>query len=293
MEHQLFAAILPLLLRLDQTPRRTRHTYSDADIVAAYLWAVLHDRSQAWACMRENWPLHLRRRPISKPPALSERLRTPSVIVMLQKLFTEFCAPKTPGVLWLLDGKALPVSGISGDPQAVCGRGAGGFARGYKLHVIMTISGEIAACEIHPMNVDERVAGLSMIENTTLQGYLTADANYDSNVLHEACDKTQNLQLITPRRCAKTAKSPGHRQQSLGRKRCLDLWSQPRHEFLEGLHKSRSEIERHFGQLVSTTGGLGPLPAWVRGLLRVTRWVRAKLLLHALRRRLGIRTYVA
>jgi hypothetical protein len=43
-------------------------------------------------------------------------------------------------------------------------------------------------------------------------------------------------------------------------------------------------VERLFGQLVTPAGGLGPLPAWVRGLRRVTDWVWAKLTLFNVRR---------
>jgi hypothetical protein len=32
--------------------------------------------------------------------------------------------------------------------------------------------------------------------------------------------------------------------------------------------------------MVCTGGGLGPLPAWVRGLRRVTRWTGAKIILY-------------
>ena len=44
--------------------------------------------------------------------------------------------------------------------------------------------------------------------------------------------------------------------------------------------KARDEVERAFGVLTSTAGGLGPLPAWVRTLGRVRRWVGAKIILY-------------
>jgi hypothetical protein len=292
MEHQLWSAIVPHLLALDQTPRPTRHTFLDRDIVAVYLWAVLHDRPQAWACDARNWPIHRRRR-LPSASTLSKRLRTPSVGALLLALFALFAAPQTPGVFWVMDGKPLPVSGVSGDAQAVCGRAAGGLARGYKLHVIMTIHGEIAACEVAPMNVDERVVAQRLLAAADIQGYIVADANYDSNPLHADCDTRGNRQLITPRRYARTAQSTGHRPQSAGRQRCLDLWSQPEPRFIDGLLHTRDEIERRFGNLSGCAGGLAPLPAWVRTLPRVNRWVHAKLLLHAVRRQLKTTTCVA
>ena len=44
--------------------------------------------------------------------------------------------------------------------------------------------------------------------------------------------------------------------------------------------KARDEIERVFGVLTCTAGGLAPLPAWVRTLPRVRRWVGAKIILY-------------
>ncbi len=46
---------------------------------------------------------------------------------------------------------------------------------------------------------------------------------------------------------------------------------------------ARRQIERFFGNLTSFAGGLAPLPAWVRTLSRVERWVRAKLAFNAVR----------
>jgi hypothetical protein len=44
--------------------------------------------------------------------------------------------------------------------------------------------------------------------------------------------------------------------------------------------KARQEIERVFGVLTCTAGGLSNLPAWVRGLARVRRWVGVKIVLY-------------
>jgi len=290
VEHQLWTAIVPLLVRLDQTPRPARHTYRDSDILAVYLWAVLHDRTQAWACDRRNWPIHRRGRPLPSESTLSKRLRTPSVAALLAALFTAMTAPPAPGVFWMMDGKPLPVSGVSGDAGAAWGRGAGGLACGYKLHAILNVRGEVAACEVAPMNVDERVVAGRLLAAARLQGYVVADANYDSNRLHDCCDAAGDRQLITPRRYARTARGTGHRVQSAGRLRCLELWGRPAPRWVDGLLHARGEIERRFGTLVCTAGGLGPLPAWVRTLPRVDRWVRAKLLILALRRRLRTTT---
>ena len=44
--------------------------------------------------------------------------------------------------------------------------------------------------------------------------------------------------------------------------------------------KTRDEIERVFGVLTCTGGGLSSLPPWVRTLSRVRRWVGVKIILY-------------
>jgi hypothetical protein len=286
MEHQLWKAIVALAESLDKTPLPTRHDFPDALIAAVYYWAVLHDRPTAWACERRNWPIHLRRRALPSPSTMSRRLRHPSVAALLHQLTRRVVAPTEPGVFWIIDGKPMPVGGGSGDTQAKCGRSVGGRDRGYKLHAILNPQGEIAAWRVAPMNVDERAVAAELLRDVGIRGYLVADANYDSNTLHAICDALGDLQLITPRRYAKTAKGTGHRRQTEGRKRLLDRLGHPTSNFAARLLDDRDAIERHFGNLTNWGGGLGPLPAWVRTLSRVERWVNAKLAINAIRRTL-------
>ena len=56
-----------------------------------------------------------------------------------------------------------------------------------------------------------------------------------------------------------------------------------RHDFGKRLYQLRASIERSFGHATMFAGGLGPLPAWVRGLARVRTWMWAKLLINAVR----------
>jgi hypothetical protein len=293
MERQLWTAIVALLTPLDKTPCPTRHDFRDAHILTIYLWAVIHDRPIAWACSRKNWPIHLRSQKLPSPATMSRRLRHPSVEALFDALADRVIAPKTPGAFWIIDGKPLPIGGASGDRDGRCGRAANGMARGYKLHAVLNSQGEIAASEVTAMNVDERTVAARLIEQMHVQGYLVADANYDSNKLHALCDRLGNLQLITPRRYAKSAKSTGHRPQTNGRQRCLDLWNQPKPKYIDTLLEKRDAIERCYGNLTNWGGGLGPLPAWVRTLPRVTRWVRAKLIINAIKRQRKITTYDA
>ena len=63
----------------------------------------------------------------------------------------------------IIDGKPLAVGGASGDREARCGRGAGMFAKGYKL---FTVWGGLPAPEVFrvdPMNKSEDKVAVEMM----------------------------------------------------------------------------------------------------------------------------------
>jgi hypothetical protein len=292
MEHQLWKAIVALLATFGKPRKRRSSDYTDHDIVKIYYWAVLHDRPQGWACQLKNWPIHLRRQCLPVPGTLSRRLKTPAVVALLDALERRVVAPQEPGLFWMIDGKPLVIGGCSTDRQAGYGRAANSKAKGYKIHAIVAPSGAIASWRLAPMNKDERVMAERMLKGASIQGYVVGDANYDSNKLHEVCDRRGNLQLVTRRRYGPD-NGTGHRKQSAGRLRSIALTENPYPAFAEQLLHDRGDIERRFGQLVNWGGGLSCLPAWVRTHRRVRRWVQAKLVLTALKRPSQIRTCAA
>ena len=285
MERQLWKAIVAVVAAVDKPPTPVSFTYSDEVIVGVWYWSVIHDRPMSWACERRNWPLDLRRRPLPSYSRLTRRLRTPSVRALLAAVEQRVLAPKRPELFWMIDGKPLPIGGCSKDRQAGYGRSAGGKAKGYKLHALIGSDGSVASWRVAPMNKDERVMAERMLKTAPVQGYVVADSNYDSNKLHEVCDARENLQLVTPRRYGK-GNGTGHRKQTRGRLRSIELLENPYPAFGERLLADRSEIERRFGHLSNWGGGLNGLPAWVRTHRRVHRWVQAKLVLTALKRNL-------
>jgi DDE family transposase len=294
MEHQLLKEIVALLATLDK-PRTDPHfDFSDEDIVRVYYWSVICDRPTSWACRPQSWPPHLRRRPLPSQSTLSRRLRSPSVVALLDALERRVIAPKGPGLFWMIDGKPLPIGGCSKDRQAGYGRSAGGKAKGYKIHALVGGDGSVAGWRVAPMNKDERVMAERLVKAAPPEvvGYLIADGNYDSNPLHEVCDARGEAQLVTPRRYG-PGKGTGHRKQAKGRLRSIALTEGPFPAFAEQLLKDRAEIERQFGNLVNWGGGLACLPAWVRTHRRVRRWVQAKLVLTRLKRDMKSRTCAA
>ena len=299
MEHQLWKSIVALLRGLDKPRTPRRFDFTDEDIVAVYYWSVIHDRPTSWACRREHWPIHLRRRPLPSQPTLSRRLRSASVVALLDARERRVTAPAGPGLFWMIDGKPLAIGGCSKDRQAGFGKAAGGKAKGYKLHAVVAPDGALACWRVAPMNKDERVMAERLVRAAPAEvaGYLLGDANFDSNPLHRAGAARGDLQLVTPRRRGpgrgRRLGGTGHRRQSAGRLRSIALAEAPFPAFAEQLRKDRSEVERQFGNLTNWGGGLTCLPAWVRTHRRVRRWVQAKLALTAIKRQAGLTTCAA
>jgi hypothetical protein len=267
MEHQLLKGIVASLATLDKPRTPTRFAFSDQDIVRVYYWSVICDRPTSWACRPAHGPIHRRRRPLPSQPTLSRRLRSPSVVALLDALERRVTAPTGPGLCWMIDGKPLPIGGCSKDRQAGYGKAAGAKAKGYQLHALVGSDGALAGGRVAPMNKDERVLGERLLQAASpgVVGYVAADANDDSNALHRVCDGRGNLHLVTPRRYG-PGKGTGHRKQTAGRLRSMALTEGPFPAFAQQLRKDRVEIERQFGNLVNWGGrvdvptGLGADP---------------------------------
>jgi hypothetical protein len=291
VEGQLWSLIVAVLARVDKRRKRASEDFSDEQIVKVFYWAVIHDRPIAWACQRWSWPVHLRRQTLPSDTTMSRRLRTASVTTLLGAVEQYVTRPTPGGLYWMIDGKPLVISGCSKDRQAGYGRAARSKAKGYKLHAIVAADGHVAAWRVAPMNKDERVMAERLLKSSDIHGYIVADANYDSNRLHEICDARGNRQLLTPRRYG-PAKKVGHRAQSPGRLRSIALLENPQPQFGIQLLHDRGAIERYFANATNWGGSLTHLPAWVRTHRRVHRWVQAKLTLTGLRQAHRKTTYV-
>lgn len=59
MDSQLFRRLYRRLLEIASLRRRAYEQFSDTEIVAVFLWTVLHDRPQGWACDPEHWTIEI------------------------------------------------------------------------------------------------------------------------------------------------------------------------------------------------------------------------------------------
>lgn len=261
-----------------------RDTYSTADIVRVYAWAVIHHCPVCWACEPCNWDRRTRPPSLPSQSQMSRRTRRADFERFLTRLGQRLAGrPESMQLLKMVDGKALPIPAHSTDRDAKWGRGVGQQAKGYKLHALWADRPMPEQWAVTPLNDSEpRLAG-RFIGRLDGAGYVLADANYDTNALHDLAAEHQH-QLLAPR--GKPHTGLGHRRHSPHRLRAIELLEQPAftiNHFGTGLYRQRTEIERRFAHASSFNGGLLTLPPWVRRIWRVRAWVVMKLLINAAR----------
>jgi len=278
MERELWKLLYELAAQLDKS--RAAWRYRRSEIVAVYLWSVVHDRPMTWSLDRRNWPPELRPRRLPSQATLSRRMRHCSAEQLMTEIEQAWLALVNISqllVVRVIDGKPLAVSNVTKDRESGYGRGAGGMQKGYKLHAIWGAGPLPIAWCLTPMNCSEKTVAKSLVPRLPPGGYLLGDAEYDSNPLH-AVAQAAGQQLLTVKRQKKHG--VGHRPQTTSRLRSIHLMKR---RLGQALYQKRRQIERDFGNLVSFSGGLSCLPAWVRTFHRVRNWVQAKLLINAAR----------
>jgi hypothetical protein len=271
----LCAAVRSADRRVVRYGRRPR--FSDQQIVKMYLWAVWHDRPLCWACDRKHYNTMFRPVQVPSVSQFCRRMKTPRVQTMLDAIQSYLTHSDAPIRLSFLDGKPLPIPTWSRDKDSRIGYATKGFARGYKLHAWAAEDGRIVRFSIRPMNDGEARVAREFATDSRVSGLVLADANYDSQQLYQALG-AGGAQLLTPLK--RIAMNPGPlRRMGENRRFAIDLFHRLGEGYRTLLHR-RDAIERCFSALCCFGGGLTTLPAWVRRLDRVTRWVGAKIAIY-------------
>lgn len=273
MEDELFKQVYHLIKQTAKNKTLKRATFSHAQILRTYFWAVIHDRPIYWACKKKNWPIYYRRHQLPTASTMSRRLRTETIQELLKQMEHSLIQRVPRSTCRWIDGKPLPIGGSSKDKQSAFGYGASSIAKGYKLYAVADKNQGFVCWTIRAMNNNEPKVAMELIPKLEGGGYLIGDNSYDSNKLYELASQ-QSIQLVAPRRMGKAL---GHRRHSQHRIRAMELLDRP---FGQSLVESRKGIERMFGNLTCFNGGLKPLPHWVRTLFRVRLWVQAKMILY-------------
>ena len=266
---------------------RRKPVYPNWLIVAMYVWSVAHDRPLCWACQRSNYGALFRPRQLPSVSQFTRRIKSEDCQRILQAVHDQFAQRGVMTEMLYIDGKALAVSPVSKDRDAKRGKISGAFARGYKLYAAVNANRRIVVWSVMGLNEDEktvtRQALLPNLPPLTRDGLVLADSHYDSAPLHEEVCEPLGVWLVHPLRGQDRAGGKNRwwklLQMPVSRRALIHLWEQ-QPELMRFVYKSRQEIERVFGVLVCTAGGLASLPAWVRHLDRVRRWVGVKIILY-------------
>lgn len=278
MERELWPRLYRRVMEVGTQFRLVGVSYQPHIIALVLLWAALHDRPMCWACHPANWSTTtLKPARIPSAPTVSRRLRRLDTAMFLRQVVAHARREQGPApIVSAIDAKPLPVGGDSGDPEARCGRGAGMFAKGYKLYHLLGLGPRAVpeAYRVCPMNAHEGTVSIDLTAEARGGGYILGDGIYDGKRFYDAA-ASAGYQLIAPRE--DPDEQPGRRQ-SPHRLRSIAILAS---SFGRDLFHLRGDIERHFGSLTSFGGGLAPLPAWVRHTNRVWSWVSAKILINA------------
>lgn len=266
-------------------PRPSRRfEYSDLLIAKLYFWAVIHDRPCAWAARPEHLSRRsFRPRRIPSVSQLNRRVADHRFQTLLQHVHERLVRNARLETL-CIDGRALCVSAVSQDRDARWGHAPGGKANGYKLHAVVSQDQKIAVFSVLPLHRHEMPVARQMLacRRSLLShgSHVLADGNYDAHVLHKDVQRRGGWLITRPRGRAKHPVT--RRQMGSNRRRLIDLWDKDP-QLMKRIYRERLRIERVFGQLTAIPGLLGPLPAFVRGLARVRRWVGAKICMYHVR----------
>ncbi len=192
MDRELWQSIVVVIRRaatqVGWNGGRRRPVYPNWLIVAMYVWSVWHDRTLCWACRRGSYGSLFRPRELPSVSQFSRRVRSDDCQRILQLAHDALAQRRCIAHLAIVDGKALPVSPVSGDRGARSGKISGAFARGYKLHALINEACRIVVWSVTGLNGDEktvaRVALLPHAPPMSVGAVVLADSNYDSAPLH-------------------------------------------------------------------------------------------------------------
>jgi len=270
---------------------RRKPAYANWLIVAMYVWSVWHDRPLSWACRRGSYGALFRPRKLPSISQFTRRIKSDDCQRILQLVHDQFAQRGVMTNAVYIDGKPLVVSPVSKDRDARRGHISGAFARGYKLYAAVNANRRIVVWSVMGLNEDEKTlarhALLPNLPPLTNDALVMADSHYDSAPLHEQVSEPLGVWLVHPLRGQERAtgkfRARKLRQMPWSRRELVRQWEE-HPELMRFIYKARQEIERVFGVLTCTAGGLANLPAWVRHLDRVRRWVGVKIILYNARR---------
>lgn len=277
MDGELFRRLYKAVGGVASRAAGRRCTFSDFEVLLAFVLAAVSHQPLSWACRRGNRPLWCRRVNVPTPSTMSRRTRTKHFKLLLLKLDAALRAELPGSSLKYLDGKPLLVAGHSKDPDARRGRAPGGWGKGYRLHAVVDACGAVGAFTVTGLDAGEATVARGVLCGACdLRGALVvADGNFDSNNLYGSVAAAGG-RLLAPRRKPGTGLGHGRRQHP-DRLRAVEELERT-HGGAKDFRRLRLGVEQAFGLM--THLGLGALPPWVRRLRRVRLWAMGKVIVY-------------
>jgi hypothetical protein len=199
MERELWPRLYHLIMDVGRTLRLTGVSFQPHIILLTFVWAALHDRSAGWACDVRHWSTTtLQPARLPSPATVSRRLRRLDTALLMRAVVQRLRSGAEPRLIALIDGKPLPIGGSGHDPEARCGRGAGMWARGYKLYAIWGGRPVPETYRVYSMNINENKVAEEMMPDLGGGGYLLGDGEYDANGVFDAAGAA-GYQVLAPR----------------------------------------------------------------------------------------------
>lgn len=292
MDREIWTKVMAVIHRASGRIKYNGRTplYPHGLIVAMYLWSVFHDRCLSWACDRDHYGALFRPRKLPSISQFTRRIKSAHCQAILLDVHQQLLACGITCSSGYLDGKPVLVSSVSKDKDAAWGRISGGFAKGYKLHAYINERRRICVFLVAPLNIAEQTVAMELCDHlpppaSSDEALVMADGNYDSHLLHrKLAECPAQAALLTPLKGQQRVGEDGHhpvtlRQMGPQRRELVSLWEQ-RPQLAEYLLKSRNNVEGVFSVLCVALGLNATLPAFVRRLERVRRWVGAKIILY-------------
>jgi hypothetical protein len=256
MDGELLRWLYHRLLKDPKTNHTRDCTYSDGLIAFIYLFAVLTHHSPRWACDKCNWSPWCRRLRFPSYSQFCRRLKNGRIQRLIEQVNSE-CQQHLPkGKELIVDGKPLVVGGFSKDPDAANGRVPDGFARGYRLHAIVSSTGVFEAFAVTGLNGGEATVIRELVPSVPLEARIVrGDANFDSNPLYEEMAKGGG-RLIAERR--KSGKGLGHCRHHAHRLLAIEELEKTAGGLADH-RRQRIRVEQSFAHLTNVPFGLcGP-----------------------------------
>jgi hypothetical protein len=265
-----------------------RLRFSHMQILLMYFWCVWKNQCLNWGADKAHYGNLFRPRNLPSISQFRRRVSEEVFQTLLQKVHLEMARAGVSSPVKYLDGKPLLVSPVSKDIDAGNGHVTGGYAKGYKLHAVISENRRIILWAVTRLNVAEQSVALDLaahLKPAAAPGLLLADSNYDSAPLHKSLVASDH-RLLTPLKGQQRVKNGLHhavtlRQMGAKRREAVQVWKEHAN-LAEYVLKERKRAEGVFS-VMSMALNAGSPPPWMRRLSRVKRWAGAMIILYNVR----------